>query len=72
MNKANLGLHAWGNVVPCCKDCNNEKQQRPWQEFLLETASPDHVAIRSKRIEEFVKVKQYDPNLDLHEYADNL
>jgi 5-methylcytosine-specific restriction endonuclease McrA len=25
MNKSYLGLHAWGNVVPCCQSCNNEK-----------------------------------------------
>jgi len=30
MNKAALGLHAWGNVEPCCRDCNNEKQQKDW------------------------------------------
>ena len=28
MNKAALGLHAWGNVVPCCQNCNNQKQQQ--------------------------------------------
>ena len=33
MNKTSLGLHCWGNVVPCCKDCNNEKQQKPWIEL---------------------------------------
>ncbi len=72
MNKANLGLHAWGNVVPCCKDCNNEKQQRPWREFLMDKAAPEHAEGRAKRIESFVESKQYDPSLDLHEYADNL
>ena len=72
MNKAFLGLHAWGNVVPCCQPCNNEKQQRPWQEFLAEKASAEHAAIRAARILKFVEDKQYDPNLDLHEYADNL
>ncbi len=34
MNKTSLGLHAWGNVVPCCSPCNNEKQQKPWQDFI--------------------------------------
>jgi 5-methylcytosine-specific restriction endonuclease McrA len=71
MNKANLGLHAWGNVVPCCKDCNNEKQQRPWQEFLVtkaQSAEPE----RKARIESFVSSRNYDPNLNLHDYADNL
>ena len=28
MNKISLGLHSWGNVVPCCNDCNNKKNQK--------------------------------------------
>lgn len=71
MNKAKLGLHAWGNVVPCCKDCNNEKQQRPWQEFLNKKAGADGLK-RKEKIERFVSDKNYDPNLNLHDYADNL
>jgi len=71
MNKTSLGLHAWGNVVPCCKDCNNEKQQRSWQEFLQEKAGANAEA-RRKRIEEFVSSMNYDPNLNLHDYADSL
>lgn len=71
MNKSELGLHAWGNVVPCCKDCNNEKQQRPWQEFLHAKAGND-APKRRDRIEKFVVSKNYDPDLNLHDYADNL
>jgi hypothetical protein len=72
MNKAHLGLHAWGNVVPCCGSCNNKKQQRPWKEFLAEI-SPESVRVgRIQRIESFVTAKQYDPKLNLHQYADNL
>ncbi len=72
MNKANLGLHAWGNVVPCCSPCNNKKQQRPWKEFLAEIALGEDRCSRMKRIDEFVEAKRYDPNLNLHQYADNL
>lgn len=72
MNKAFLGLHAWGNVVPCCSPCNNEKQQRPWREFLEGKASGKWAMSRAAKIDKFVVDKQYDPNLDLHEYADNL
>ena len=64
MNKAYLGLHAWGNVVPCCSPCNNEKQQRPWREFLKVKASPEHATARAARIESFVADKKYDPNLE--------
>ncbi|MFA6121816.1 MAG: HNH endonuclease [Sideroxydans sp.] len=72
MNKSTLGLHAWGNVVPCCQSCNNEKQQKGWSEFLEMKAESDTSFSRRKRIEEFVASKKYDPNLNLHEYADNL
>ncbi len=30
------------------------------------------VCCRTAKIESFVAAKKYDPNLDLHEYADNL
>lgn len=72
MNKANLGLHAWGNVVPCCAPCNSRKQKRPWKEFLVEVASEESSRLRMQRIEEFVVAKKYDPKLNLHQYADNL
>jgi hypothetical protein len=72
MNKASLGLHAWGNVVPCCKDCNNEKQQRPWEEFLQWKSTGPELASRRQRIIAFVESKRYDPNLDIREYAGNL
>ncbi len=71
MNKSALGLHAWGNVVPCCTGYNNEKQQRPWQEFLMEKAGTQ-AQNRKNKIQAFVTSKKYDPNLNLHEYADNL
>jgi 5-methylcytosine-specific restriction endonuclease McrA len=71
MNKSSLGLHAWGNVVPCCRECNNEKQQRPWDEFII-SKSGVNANERKNRINDFVKSKNYDPSLNLHEYADNL
>lgn len=71
MNKTYLGLHAWGNVVPCCSLCNNEKQQRPWLDFLISKAG-DKASERERKILDFVKLKMYDPSLDLHDYADNL
>lgn len=72
MNKSKLGLHAWGNVVPCCQACNNEKQQKDWREFLLGKANATDLASRTTRIEHFIQDKQYDPNLNLHEFAGNL
>jgi 5-methylcytosine-specific restriction endonuclease McrA len=72
LNKEYLGLHAWGNVVPCCLDCNNEKQQRGWKNFLQEKCSGKIKSKRQKRIQDFVKSKKYDPKLDLHDSAGNL
>jgi 5-methylcytosine-specific restriction endonuclease McrA len=71
MNKSALGLQAWGNVVPCCQPCNNEKQQRPWQQFLI-TKSRSDAKIRENKINHFVTSKNYDPTLNLHDFADNL
>ncbi|MBT3362267.1 MAG: hypothetical protein HN929_10700 [Chloroflexi bacterium] len=72
MNKTLLGLHSWGNVVPCCKDCNNEKQQKSWEDFIKTKASGGILKNREKNITNFVHSKKYDPNLNLHDYADNL
>lgn len=72
-NKEYLGLHAWGNVVPCCQSCNNKKQQRSWQEFLDSQDLSNAVKqTKIKRITDFVDLKKYDPNLGLHDYAGNL
>ncbi|MEH6467450.1 MAG: HNH endonuclease [Porticoccus sp.] len=71
MNKTSLGLHAWGNVVPCCSPCNSEKQQKPWNEFIQIKAG-NSARIRTEKIDAFVTSKNYDPNLNLHEFADNL
>lgn len=72
MNKTALGLHAWGNVVPCCKECNNEKQQKPWVEFLTNKSSGKVYTARKSQIDSFITAKNYDPNLNIHEYAGNL
>lgn len=72
MNKTHLGLHAWGNVVPCCKGCNNQKQQKPWEEFLLSKAGLKEAEKRASVINSFVHEMGYDPALNLHQYADNL
>ena len=31
MNRAAIGLHAWGNIVPSCKRCNDLKAGRAWE-----------------------------------------
>ena len=72
MNKISLGLHSWGNVVPCCNDCNNKKNQKPWKDYLKTTASVKLFIKRQKRIDDFVSKMKYDPNLNLSKYANNL
>lgn len=72
MNKTHLGLHAWGNVIPVCTDCNNQRQQKPWIEFLKEKSPIKYYSSRKKRIESFVKLKKYDPNINLNDIASNL
>jgi hypothetical protein len=72
VNKDTLGLHAWGNVVPCCGSCNNEKQQQDWQVFLKSKAHGETFHQREEKIKQFVQNKKYDPNLNLEEFAGNL
>ena len=72
MNKASMGLHAWGNVVPACKECNNEKQQRNWDEFLRIKVKGELYQKKKQKIDNFVQKWKYNPNLNLHKIADNL
>lgn len=72
MNKTSLGLHAWGNVVPACQDCNAKKQGREWHAYLVERAGQS-AAERYKRVTDFVHHYKYapDPN-DLRDTAEEL
>lgn len=72
MNKEHLGLHAWGNVVPCCGGCNNSKNKRPWREFLADVSEAEDRSERQQKIEGFIESMNYNPDLDLKEYAGNL
>jgi hypothetical protein len=72
MNKTALGLHAWGNIVPACQDCNSKKQGREWHAYLVERAGPS-AADRYKRVSDFIRRYRYapDPN-DLRDTAEEL
>jgi hypothetical protein len=61
LNRTALGLHAWGNVIACCRFCNKEKHFKDWLRFL-----------QTKSGEEFVSHYKYDPELGLHVIAHNL
>ena len=71
LNQTDLGLHAWGNVVPSCSECNARKQGRPWHEVVAERAGAD-AADRYQRIREFVQRYRYDPPFDLRKATADL
>lgn len=72
MNKTALGLHAWGNVVPACQDCNSKKQGREWHAYLVRRAGVD-ASERYERVTEFVSHYKYAPDLSrLRDVAEEL
>jgi hypothetical protein len=71
LNRTALGLHAWGNVISCCRSCNKEKHFKGWEQFL-EIKSGTDTAKRKERIQLFVAHYQYKPELGLHAIAQNL
>jgi HNH endonuclease len=72
MNKTSLGLHAWGNVVPACQDCNHQKQGKPWHEFLVRRAGVNATE-RYERVREFVAKYKYAPEANnLRKVAEDL
>lgn len=71
LNRTALGLHAWGNVVSCCRSCNKEKHFKPWLAFL-EAKAGSEFQPRKDRILKFVAHYRYKPELGLHAIAQNL
>lgn len=72
INKKSLGLHAWGNVVPCCRHCNKEKHHSDWETFIKhKNTSPAHKR-RRLLIKAFQNKYRYNPNLNLTLIANNL
>lgn len=71
LNRTALGLHAWGNVVACCRHCNKEKHFNNRLEFLTIKAGR-RAKQRRDRILAFVEHYRYRPELGLHAIAQNL
>jgi hypothetical protein len=71
MNKSDLGLHAWGNVVPACNACNAKKQRRDWRDFIIERAGAQ-AAERHARMKTFLDRYRYAPSHDLRLVAEEL
>lgn len=57
INRASVGLHAWGNIVPACKSCNDIKRHLPW------TDHPRLDDTRRAVIAEYVADYNYDPDV---------
>jgi hypothetical protein len=72
VDKRALGLHAWGNVVPCCQICSSKRQQKFWKEFLQLRCATSSFEARVALIESFAALKRYDLDLNLHHFADTL
>lgn len=68
MNRSDLGLHSWGNIVPACQMCNAKKQGRDWRDFIIERAGA-HAKERHNRVKDFIEEYNYRPSLDLAEVA---
>ena len=72
INKTALGLHAWGNIVPCCRRCNKEKHHGDWRTFLKLKCDKSIFKKRELRIVNFQRDFKYEPTLNLREIANNL
>lgn len=62
-NRKALGLEAWGNIVPACTNCNEEKHFKDWREYM-DSFTDDDVGPRVARIEEFITHYRYAPDLE--------
>jgi hypothetical protein len=68
-NRRSGGLHAWGNVVPCCTTCNSSKSQRMWTDHIAalietRTITAEEAAQRSAAIRGMVAHFKYRPQVD--------
>jgi hypothetical protein len=70
-NKTDVGLHAWGNVVPACRECNAKKQGGDWKDFIIQRAGVD-ASERHARMQDFLREYKYNPTNDLRQVAGEL
>lgn len=57
INRSAVGLHAWGNIVPACKWCNDLKGHQTWE------VHPRLNAARRQRIEAYIEEYDYSPDV---------
>lgn len=70
-NKTDLGLHAWGNIVPACRECNAKKQGSDWRDFIIQRAA-EAAPERHAKMRAFLLEYDYSPSLDLSAVAGEL
>ena len=57
INRKSVGLHAWGNIVPACKPCNDVKAAGSWADHpCLDSARRDAIAA-------YISEYGYDPDV---------
>lgn len=73
MNRKCLGLDSWGNIVPSCLDCNRDKHDKDWKDFIKSVSkSKEEADSRIKKIDDYIVEMKYNPNLEMHEIVGNL
>jgi HNH endonuclease len=71
VNKTDLGLHAWGNIVPACQECNAKKHGSDWRDFIVLRAGAD-ARERHAKVHAFIEEYRYAPEFDLRDTAEEL
>ena len=71
VNKTDLGLHAWGNIVPACQECNAKKHGSDWRDFIVQRAGAD-ARERHAKVRAFIEEYRYAPAFDLRDTAEEL
>lgn len=71
VNKTDLGLHAWGNIVPACQECNTRKHGSDWRDFIVQRAGAD-ARDRHAKVCAFIDEYDYEQKSDLKDTAEEL
>ena len=74
INKTDLGLHCWGNVVPSCGNCNKTKHLKHWEQYLEKVCGRNkkEYSIRHSKLLAFVEKYRYQPDIHLQHIASDL
>lgn len=74
INKEDLGLNAWGNIVPACSDCNKSKHNKNWNDHIMSLPNLTYEEKQTNidRLSNYCNTMNYNPNLELNDIANNL